>query len=95
MVREKLPSQAQILVGSGALISSLWLSAKSAEIEQAERQWKVQNYIKHAEQDVSELIALENSEAVAILRDSIPRMDTEYWRFYEAAHLLSLQIIRY
>lgn len=81
---EKLPSWAQILVGGGALIGGLWLSAKSAEIEQAERQRKVQRYIKEAEQDISELIALEYSEAVAIMRDSIPRMDAEYWRFYEA-----------
>lgn len=80
---DNLPGWAQLLIGGGVLVGGVMLAQQANEIEEAQRQRRMQAYANRAEEEVSELISMEYSEVISILRDSIPRMDAEYWKFFE------------
>lgn len=81
---ESLPPWARLLVQGGAVAGMIYLAREDYKIKEAQRQRKMQEYANKAEEEVSELISLEYNEAISILRDSLPRMEAEYWKFFEA-----------
>lgn len=81
---ENLPPWARLVVQGGALVGMVYLAHEDYKFKEAERQRKLLAYANRAEEEVSELISLEYDEAISILRDAIPRMEAEYWKFFEA-----------